>query len=412
MAVDREALARALREARENRGMSQGVVAKRVGLSRTVLAQIELGNRPVSEAELSRLSMVYGKAVSDFEGTSRARGASGLSVVEFAPELLEDEDVKVRVLHAMDLFTLASGLDVALGLKPHAPIRYEFPSPRNAAEAVEQGEVAAEEERRRMGFGALPLGRVADLISPLRIRVHETVLPNEFMAVFVRHEDFGAAILLNSTLARFAKRFVLLQSYAHALLDGDMVIKATRRGEARDLRTTRAVAFVVAILLPQEGIRAYVQSLGKGQPSRKVESVFDGTHEPIRTERRSPPGSQLITSLDVADISGRFGVDYVATVMRLLSLGMISDSESSDLLSARRKRAADQWSAVVGDLDLQGDSEPLERSFRLKAEILHLGIEAYRRELITKDRFVDLGQRLQIPELSTAKLFELVQAAR
>ena len=92
MAVDREALARALREARENYGMSQEAVAKRVGLSRTVLAQIELGNRWVSEDELSRLSSVYGKALSDFEATSRARGASRFSVVEFAPELLDDED--------------------------------------------------------------------------------------------------------------------------------------------------------------------------------------------------------------------------------------------------------------------------------------------------------------------------------
>lgn len=59
MAVDREALARALREARENSGMSQEAAAKRLGLSRTVLAQIELGNRPVSSDELSKLATLY-----------------------------------------------------------------------------------------------------------------------------------------------------------------------------------------------------------------------------------------------------------------------------------------------------------------------------------------------------------------
>jgi hypothetical protein len=203
-----------------------------------------------------------------------------------------------------------------------------------------------------------------------------------------------------------------MQSYAHALFDGDMVIKTTQPGEGLDLRTIRAVGFVVGFLLPPEGVRAYVQNLGKGQPSRKLESVFDGTHEPIRAERRSAPGSQLITYLDVAEISARFGADYVATVMRLLSLGIVSDSESRDLLSARRKRAAEQWSGIVGGLDLEGDGELLERSFRLKAEILHLAVEAYRRELITKDRFVNIGERLQLPELSTTKLFEIAQAAR
>jgi transcriptional regulator with XRE-family HTH domain/Zn-dependent peptidase ImmA (M78 family) len=411
MAVDREALARALREARENYGMSQEAVAKRVGVSRTVLAQIELGNRPVSEDELSRLSSVYGQAFSDFEARSRARGASRFSDFEFAPELLEDEDVKARVLHATDLFALAFGLDVALGLRPHAPLRYEFPSPRNAAEALEQGQRAAEEERRRIGIGAMPLGHVADLISPLRMRACETVLPNSFMAVFVRHECGGAAILLNSDVSRSIKRFVIVQSYAHALFDGDMVIKAARPGDAKDLRTTRAIGFAVAFLLPQEGVRAHVQSLGKGQASRKLESVFDGTHEPIRTERRSAAGSQLITCLDVADISARFGADYVATVMRLLSLGLISDSESRDLLSAKRQQAASQWSTLVGDVDL-GSDEPMERSFGLKAEILHLAVEAYRRELITKDRFVNIGERLQLPAFPTTKLLEFARAAR
>ncbi|PYR87540.1 MAG: XRE family transcriptional regulator, partial [Acidobacteria bacterium] len=66
MAVDREALARALREARQNRGMSQEAAAKHVGLSRTVLTQIELGNRPVSSDELSKLAGAYRRPVKDF----------------------------------------------------------------------------------------------------------------------------------------------------------------------------------------------------------------------------------------------------------------------------------------------------------------------------------------------------------
>ena len=66
MAVDREALARALREARENHGMSQEAAAKRVGLSRTVLAQIELGNRGISSDEMTGLAKLYGRTVSDF----------------------------------------------------------------------------------------------------------------------------------------------------------------------------------------------------------------------------------------------------------------------------------------------------------------------------------------------------------
>jgi Zn-dependent peptidase ImmA (M78 family) len=263
---------------------------------------------------------------------------------------------------------------------------------------------------RQCGFGHRNVRRFSTLRQQ---RLHTRRKPLEKQVPRDEQGQFLCEIpRLNHSCDQTVSRFVVLQSYAHALFDGDMVIKASRPGEARDLRTTRAVGFVVAFLLPQEGIRTHVQNLGKGQPSRRFESVSLGIHEPIRTERRAPPGSQVLTYVDVAEVSARFGVDYVATVMRLLSLGIVSDSESRDLLSPRRQRAAEQWSTVVGDIDLEGGGELLERSFRLKAEVLHLAIEAYRRELITKDRFVNIGERLRIRDLSTTRLFELAQAAR
>ena len=68
MPVDREVLARALRAARENRGISQQRAAERAGLSRTVIAQIELGNRPVSADELAKFASVYRRPVIDLLG--------------------------------------------------------------------------------------------------------------------------------------------------------------------------------------------------------------------------------------------------------------------------------------------------------------------------------------------------------
>ena len=134
MSFDRDALARLLREARENRGMTQEAAASRLGLSRTVVAQIELGNRPVSDDELSRFSSVYEVSVADFTGTSSPGDDLGLSVFDVAPELLRDEETKARVDAALDLLRLAFGLDVALGLKPHAPLstcfRPRVPSPK------------------------------------------------------------------------------------------------------------------------------------------------------------------------------------------------------------------------------------------------------------------------------------------
>jgi hypothetical protein len=279
-------------------------------------------------------------------------------------------------------------------------------------EAIEQGERVAEEERRRIGLGMLPLRNAADLMTSQRIRVFATNLPDGFSGLFVRDEGGGTGILINSRLGRVLSQFAILQSYAHAVFEGDAVIRASKRSNASELRSKRANAFVTAFLLPERALRDFIQSLGKGYPSRKLYSLFEGTSEPLRAERRSLPGSQEFTYLDLAWIAETFGATYGTTVSRLLSLGILSESDTHELLSAKRRRAAEQFAAVVGGVDPEDGAESLERNFRLKAEILHLAIECYRRDLITKDRFASIGERLQLPELSTTRLFELAQAAR
>src|SRR5918911_1360394 len=98
MGVDREALARALREARENHGMSQEAAAKRVGLSRTVLAQIELGNRRVSGKELDRLTALYKTPLANLAGTEPADVDDlEFTVSKLAPEVFANEMTKQGV---------------------------------------------------------------------------------------------------------------------------------------------------------------------------------------------------------------------------------------------------------------------------------------------------------------------------
>jgi len=87
--MDREVLARELRAARENRGISQQAAAKRAGLSRTLIAQIELGNRPVSADELAKLAAVYRRPVIDLLGEPVEEDDVLVIVMDLAPELVE-----------------------------------------------------------------------------------------------------------------------------------------------------------------------------------------------------------------------------------------------------------------------------------------------------------------------------------
>jgi hypothetical protein len=53
-----------------------------------------------------------------------------------------------------------------------------------------------------------------------------------------------------------------------------------------------------------------------------------------------------------------------------------------------------------------------EEALDLKAEVVHLAVEAYRWQVIDKDRLGSLAKQLDLPELSDAKLLELAEAAR
>ena len=59
MALDPTTLGRRLREARENRRLTQEQAAQDVGISRTALVHIEAGKRSLSTLELSQLTKLY-----------------------------------------------------------------------------------------------------------------------------------------------------------------------------------------------------------------------------------------------------------------------------------------------------------------------------------------------------------------
>ena len=63
-ATERKLLAERLKEARKLAGISQGNVARIMGLHRPTISEIETGNRRVSADELARLARVYDVSVS------------------------------------------------------------------------------------------------------------------------------------------------------------------------------------------------------------------------------------------------------------------------------------------------------------------------------------------------------------
>lgn len=91
----REHIAHRIRSAREAAGLSQGQVAKLLGLHRPTISEIEAGRRRVSGEELVRFSETYGVSVEWLTSSSETADPSEDRILMAARELskMKDQDL-------------------------------------------------------------------------------------------------------------------------------------------------------------------------------------------------------------------------------------------------------------------------------------------------------------------------------
>jgi transcriptional regulator with XRE-family HTH domain len=414
----REPLATNLRKARENRGLSQAAVAKKLRLSRSLVAQIELANRPVTADELTKFADLYGTPAVELAGTRvETDDPVTVTLLNLAPALIKEFDMQARIHGVLGTLITMSRFERLLDRPARTgPPTYPMPSPTTLADAIRQGEEIAEHERQRLGLQDAPLPELTDLCAAQAVPVFALELPKELSALFIAHASVGRAIVVNVTHNSIDQRLAIAHSYAHAVCELMGAIRVCGKASANELIERRAAAFAAAFLLPAAGVVETVRGLNKGQASRQVQWVFDArTERSVRTEERSSPGSQVITYLDVACIARRFGAAYRPTVSRLLGQGLISEGDSARLLKPKLVELAGEWVNLFSSRGATPQpAYAISVLSDLTAEHAHMALEAFRRGLITK---ADLLQEavtlaLQVPGLSDTKLLEFAEAAR
>ena len=246
------------------------------------------------------------------------------------------------------------------------------------------------------------------------VHVFALDLPDRVSGLFVRHPSVGSAIVVNAMFDAGRQRLAIAHGYGHAVIEPAGTVRVCTHANAKELIERRADAFAGAFLLPAPGVEETVRGLGKGQPSRQVQWVFDATTEQtVRAEERSTPGSQMMTYIDVAWIARRFGAAYRLTVSRLLGLGAISESDMKRLLRPKYLELAREWLTLFRPE--AGRVQPphaVPVLSDLNAERAYMAVEAYRRGLITKADLAMEALSLQVAGLSEAKLLAFGEAAR
>ena len=311
-----------------------------------------------------------------------------LSLHEVAPDLEHDQSVKKQITLCEYFLREGVFFKRLLGKETHplAPT-YAFPVPKNSIQAVEQAEQVADFERSRLGLGSEPIADISNAIYFQGIWASRIDLPADVSGLFFNHPNIGLVILANASLSRDRIQFSFAHEYAHALFDRNRGSSISNRANSSELVEKRANAFASAFLLPKDGIHKTLLTLGKGASSRLIHENLDCRESDVIHFRHT--NSDEITLQDIAYIALRFGVSYRAALIRMKNLQYISKRKLNNLLQS--EKSGQQYLDELNSLYLSDENgSPRESVPELRREIAVLALEAYRREEISRGRFIEL----------------------
>src|SRR5258708_18390129 len=402
MSINQIELGRRIRQAREACAMTQGEVAERLGVSRPIIVQIEQGKRPVSGLELQTLAYLFARDLRDFLEEDFAEDDVVHALFRSHEDVGED-GVKQALRDCIALGHELTTLEELLGMS-RATVTvatYSNSIPRNRWQAIQVGEHVAREERRRLGLGSAPLGDVSSLVEAQGIRTGTVRMPEGVSGLMISHPKVGPFIVINEVHPPVRRRFSWCHEYAHVLLDADTVGLVSRERDRDDLREVRANSFAANFLMPEEGIRQFFASLGKGAESRLHAEIFDEAGV-VPIDSRTEPGTQEIQLYDVIQLAHLYGVSPLSALYRLRNLKLLSESEFERL----KKMDSEGRSRTIGNLLGFPQLENIEQRGEFQRRFLSLGLEALRLEKISNSKFFELAERVNVPRLIAQGLLD------
>ncbi len=251
-----------------------------------------------------------------------------------------------------------------------------------------------------MGLGWAPAPPLPELFETQGVRTGVVDLPDDVSGLTISNRRAGLFILANRRHVPVRRRFSFAHEYAHTLFDRRLLGTVSRTENCDELIEVRANAFAAAFLIPSEGIRQFIAGLGKGKPSRVVAQVFDEAGA-VHAEGRTKPGSQDIQLYDLVHIAHHFGVSRQAALFRLLNLRLVTQAEFDQLKAADEAGYRRELASLLALPDEDDDDKA---GFRHR--VLSLALEAYRRELITRAKLMELAALLSMQREEINHLLE------
>jgi Zn-dependent peptidase ImmA (M78 family)/DNA-binding XRE family transcriptional regulator len=401
--ITAQELGRRLRVARESCGLTQDDVARHLGVSRPTVAQMELGNRAVTSLELDKLAYFLGRDIREFVAETFEDEDALAALFRAEPEIANQQDVADSLRACIALGREITNIEDLLGVDRElsGAVSYEVPAARSRWDAIQQGERAADQERRRLGLGWAPAPWLAELFETQGVRTGVVDLPDDISGLTISNRRAGLFVVANRHHAPVRRRFSFAHEYAHTLFDRRFLGTVSRTEDRDELIEVRANAFAAGFLMPSEGVRQFIAGQGKGKPSRGIVQVFDEAGA-VPAEGRAEPGSQDIQLYDVVHLAHHFCVSRMAALFRLRNLKLLTQAEFEGLKAAEEAGHGRDLAAMLALPDVEDGED--KNGFRHR--VLGLALEAYRRDEITRAKLVEIAALLSMSEWDVTQLLE------
>lgn len=331
--------------ARELGGFTQRELGDRLGVHRSAITRIELGQRQLDALELARLADALGRPVEWFLTEPPATIASHRDGLSADKDVQRLEDALELMGRDVELLTDINALSVSaaafqLGVTTHS-----------------EAEAGASEARALLGRGNGPLIDLQTAVEPLGLLAFSLDLgPSVIDGGYVRVGDVGVA-LINGTADPGRRRFNLAHELGHHLL-ADEYTADFGLGTTREDREALINAFAVHFLMPRSSFRARWSEL---------------------SAQWDDPRHRLIA------LAAEYRVSWSAAVSHALTLEVITRGEF-ELLKVRRPTTGDYL-----EVGVRFDEEL--KPIALAPAYSQAAVRAYRRGVISADRAIELLRR-------------------
>jgi transcriptional regulator with XRE-family HTH domain len=415
-------IGKTLRDQRLACGKSQAQVARELGVSRSTVTQMELGNRSVKAVDVNSLSRAYGCSAAGLlaapmEEADREADELIAALIQALPELADGDATALDDLRdAVAVARVLTTLEAELGLKHYSagPPAHGFSPATTPWEGVHQGYVTAQEERSRVGLGDAPLRDVDETLALMRVRATKTSLPDGVSSLFLRAPETGFLVVVNRGLSLVERRFQYAHAYAHTLFDRERQWLLCRFEGRRSPVEVRANAFASRFLLPEAGVQRYLHSLGKDTLGRTKGATLSlhserasmaANDKRVRVDGRGRRGATPVTACDVAQIACYFGVSQSLTVHALHNLRCMTEENLAILERHDTEGIVDRAREILNLRTI--DMESGRDAFRCR--LLGLAVEALHRHSIHEERFAEIVSLVQITDAERQALVDSLE---